>query len=122
MKEETNQKIEEFLLDAFEFEEPLHLILRSLMKEGLYTNSRQISNVFMKLYKRGYFKIKQVPDVEGEEWIKITDFTEKDLLDYISENEKEGFEKHPEREYYIETTKAGAQYYEKNYADWDVKS
>ena len=117
MKEQLSQKIEEYILDCCEYQESLHSVLRGLFEESLFTDIRELVKTFMKLYNKGYIKIEFASEMPIKELIKITNFKEGDLMDYIKENKKDNFEKWPRKEYYIETTKAGIEYYEKNYSD-----
>jgi len=83
----------------------------------LLADIREFLNVFMKLYKEGYIKIEMVLEEEPEEYLKITALKQESLIDYMNENRNDNFKKLPKKEYYITTTKAGNEYYEKNCSD-----
>jgi len=61
--EKKSKKIEEYILDFFEFEESLNSLCACFLRDGLFDDIKQISNVL------GYLKIRLTLE---QEFVKVT--------------------------------------------------
>ena len=89
-------------------EEPLHLIINSLIEENVGTNLKEIKSGIIDLIKKNEI-IVFIYDKKNEKYKKVNDFTEEKLEKYLNLNNKNNFKDYPHNyeEIYIKTTEIG---------------
>jgi hypothetical protein len=110
------EKIKQYILEYAAYDnEPFHLIISALLSEGLCKNANEIIPYIIELHKNGYLECYYHTCYSGNSYERIERIEEKDLEEYVSRNESQGFDEYPEKggEYFFKTTSLGEKLIEK---------
>lgn len=92
-------KLENYILDfASCEEEPLHIVIQSVLSKDLCKKPEEIVEPIIKLHKKHYL------DIFDNDYKLLKIILKEELIKYVSINKPNNFEKYPTNEYYIYST------------------
>lgn len=98
-------KIDSNILEfSYYDDEPLHIIIQTIMELRYFKSPEEIVKRLHELYKKGYFSVSIVKEKISDEYVKLSNLEKKDLLEYVKKHKKDNFQKFPNDEYYFKTT------------------